>query len=125
VALQHFLGCTWTGCPHLWHNWALFSWTDTDGTPVCIPGQIITFIWFAEEDISKIQHLPYVSGDTPGLYAMIETLELPLMVAKTYDRVGVGGNYRVGGHRGFKRSSQRAFYQPREEEDYITGKCLN
>jgi hypothetical protein len=44
---------------------------------------MITFIWFAEEDISKIQHLSYVSGDTPGLYAMIETLERPLMVAKT------------------------------------------
>jgi hypothetical protein len=59
---------------------------------VRIPGQIITFIWFAEEDISKIQHLSYVSGDTPGLDAMIETLERPLTVAKTYDRVVVGGS---------------------------------
>jgi hypothetical protein len=46
-------------------------------------------IWFAEEDISKIQHLSYVSGDMPGLYAMIETLERPLTVAKTYNRVVV------------------------------------
>jgi hypothetical protein len=66
-----------------------------DGIPVRIPGQIITFIWFAEEDISKIQHLSYVSGDTPGLYAMIETLERPLTVAKTYDRVVVGGRKQL------------------------------
>jgi hypothetical protein len=78
-----------------WHDWALFSWTDTDGTPVRIPGQIITFLWYAEEDISKIQHLSYVSGDTPGLYAMIETLERPLTVAKTYDRVVVGGSKQL------------------------------
>jgi hypothetical protein len=32
-----------------------------------------------------------MSGDTPSLYAMIETLERPLMVAKTYDQVVVGG----------------------------------
>jgi hypothetical protein len=62
---------------------------------VRIPGQIITFIWFAEEDISKIQHLSYVSEDTPGLYAMIETLERPLPVAKTYDRVVVGGSKQL------------------------------
>jgi hypothetical protein len=74
-----------------WHDWALFSWTDTDGTPVRIPGQIIISIWFAEEDISKIQHLSYVSGDTPCLYAMIETLERPLTVERPYDRVVVGG----------------------------------
>jgi hypothetical protein len=67
-----------------WHDWALLSWTGMDGTPVHIPGQIIKFIWFDEEDISKIQHLYYVSGDTPGLYAMIATLERPLMVARTY-----------------------------------------
>jgi hypothetical protein len=51
--------------------------------PVRIPGQIITFIWFAEEDISKIQHLSYVSGDTPGLYAMnvVEMVcPLPLLI---------------------------------------------
>jgi hypothetical protein len=62
---------------------------------VCIPGQIITFIWFAEEDISKIQHLSYVSGNMPGLYAMIETLERPLTVAKTYDRVVAGGSKQM------------------------------
>ena len=78
-----------------WHDWALFSWTDTDETAVRILGQIITFIWFAEEDISKIQHLSYVSGDTPGLYVMIETLERPLTVAKTYDRVVVGGRKQL------------------------------
>jgi hypothetical protein len=66
-----------------------------DGIPVRIPGQIITFTWFAEEDISKIQHSSYVSGDTPGLYAMIETLERPLTVAKTYDRVVVGGRKQL------------------------------
>jgi hypothetical protein len=78
-----------------WHDWALFSWTNMDGTPVPIPGQIITFIWFAEEDISKIQHLSYVSGDTPGLYAMIESLERPLSVAKTYDGVVAGGSKQL------------------------------
>jgi hypothetical protein len=78
-----------------YNDWALFSWTNTDGTPMRIPGQIITFIWFAEEDISKIQHLSYVSGDTPGLYAMIETLERPLTVAKTYDRVVAGGSKQL------------------------------
>jgi hypothetical protein len=62
---------------------------------VRIPGQILTFIWFAEEDISKIQHLSYVSGDTPSLYAMIEILERPLTVAKTYDRVVVGGSKQL------------------------------
>jgi hypothetical protein len=78
-----------------WHDWALFSWTDTNETPVRIPGPIIIFIWFAEEDISKIQQLSCVSGDTPGLYAMIETLERPLTVAKTYDRVVVGGRKQL------------------------------
>jgi hypothetical protein len=62
---------------------------------VRIPSQIITFIWLVEVDISKIQHLSYVSGDTPGLYAMIETLESPLTVAKTYDRVVVGGSKQL------------------------------
>jgi hypothetical protein len=75
-----------------WH----FSWTGTAGTPVRIPGQIITFIWFAEEDISKIQHLSYLSGDKPSLYAMIETVERPLsMVARTYDGVVVGGRKQL------------------------------
>jgi hypothetical protein len=78
-----------------WHDWALFCCTNMDGTPVSFPGQIITFIWFAEEDISKIQHLSYVSGDMPGLYAMIETLERPLAVAKTYDGVVVGGRKQL------------------------------
>jgi hypothetical protein len=36
-----------------------------------------------------------VSGDTPGLYAMIETLERPLTVAKTDDRVVVGGSKQL------------------------------
>jgi hypothetical protein len=62
---------------------------------VRIIGQIITFIWFAEEDISKIQHLSYVSGDTPGLYAMIETIARPLTVAKTYDQVVAGGSKQL------------------------------
>jgi hypothetical protein len=50
--------------------------------PVRILGQIITFIWFAEDDISKIQHLSYVSGNRPGLYTMIETLERPLRLQR-------------------------------------------
>jgi hypothetical protein len=39
--------------------------------------------------------LSYMSGDTPGLYAMIETLEHPLTVARTYDRVVVGGSKQL------------------------------
>jgi hypothetical protein len=80
------------GC---WHNWALFSWTHSDGTPLHIPGQIITFIEFKEEDISKIQRLPQVSGDSPDLHAMIETLEPPLAVAKTHERVVVVGRKQL------------------------------
>jgi hypothetical protein len=49
-----------------------------------------TFKEFIEEDINKLRHLPYVSGDTPGLYAIIETLERPLAVAKTCECVVVG-----------------------------------
>lgn len=46
-----------------------------DGMPAhTIPGQINTFIEFNEEDISKIQHFPHVSRDTPHFYAMIEPL---------------------------------------------------
>ncbi len=60
-----------------------------------IPGHIITFIEFKEEEISKPQHLPHVFGATPGLYAMIETLERPLAVAKTYQRVVVGGRKQL------------------------------
>ncbi len=78
-----------------WHDWALFSWTNTDGTSVRIPGQIITFVEFDEVDIRHIQHLPYVSGDTPGLYAMIETLERPLEVAKAHQRVVVEGRKQL------------------------------
>ena len=78
-----------------WHDWALFSWTNSDGLPVRIPGQIITFVLINEHDISKIQHLSYVSGDTPGLYAMIETLERPLTAAKTHERVVVGGRKQL------------------------------
>jgi hypothetical protein len=63
--------------------------------PVRTPGKIITFIWFDKEDISNIQHLSYVFRDTPGLYAMIETLELSLPVAKTYNRVVVGGRKQL------------------------------
>ncbi|WP_288992458.1 hypothetical protein [uncultured Marinobacter sp.] len=78
-----------------WHDWAVFSWATTNGTPMRIPGHIITFIEFKEEEISKLQHLPHVFGDTPGLYAMIETLEQPLAVAKTYQRVVVGGRKQL------------------------------
>jgi hypothetical protein len=77
-----------------WRDWTLFSWTDTGGTFVPISGQIITFILFDKEDISKIQHLSYVSGvsgDTSGRYAMIETLGRPLAVARTHERAVVGG----------------------------------
>ena len=42
-----------------------------------------------------IRHLPDVSGDTPDLYAMIATLERPLTVPKTYDRVVVGGRKQL------------------------------
>jgi hypothetical protein len=55
-----------------------------DAYAVCIPNQIIAFILLKEEDISMIQHLSYVLGDTPGLYTMIETLEHLLAVTKTY-----------------------------------------
>jgi hypothetical protein len=46
-------------------------------------------------DIRHIQHLPYVSGDTAGLYAMIETLERPLEVAKAHQRVEVEGRKQL------------------------------
>ena len=62
-----------------------------DGTPVRIPSQIIMFVEIDKVYIQHIQHLPYVSGDTPGLYAMIETLERPLEVAKAHQRVVVEG----------------------------------
>jgi hypothetical protein len=62
---------------------------------VHIPGQIIMLILFNEQDIGKIQHLSNVSGDTPGLYAMIKTLERPLLVAKNYEQVVVGGRKQL------------------------------
>ena len=73
----------------------MFSWADTDASSVHIPTQIITFIEFVEEDISKLQHLPFLYGDTPGLYAMIETLENPLPVAQSGQRDVVGGTKRL------------------------------
>jgi hypothetical protein len=48
------------------NDWAMFSWADTDASSVHIPTQIITFIEFVEEDISKLQHLPFLYGDTSG-----------------------------------------------------------
>jgi hypothetical protein len=78
-----------------WHDWALFSWTHFDGTPLHIPGQIISFIKFEQEDISKILHLPQVFGNSPGLYAMIETLERPLTVAKPHEGVVVAGRKQL------------------------------
>ena len=78
-----------------WHDWALFSWADMDEKLVHVPAQIITFIEFGEDDISKLQHLPCVNGDTPGLYAMIETLERSLPVAQSGERVVVRGTKRL------------------------------
>jgi hypothetical protein len=74
-----------------WHDWALFAWTEADGTLLYIPGHIITFIELVEENISKLDQLPCVFGNTPGLYAMIETLERPLSIPRTGDRVVVVG----------------------------------
>jgi hypothetical protein len=75
-----------------WHDWAIFSWEQMDGLPMHIPGQIITFIELGEPDIKLLNHLPYVFGDTPGVYAMIETLERPLSSARTGSRVVVAGS---------------------------------
>jgi hypothetical protein len=66
-----------------WHDWAVFSWEDDDRTSLCIPAHIITFIELYDADMRMLRNLPYVLGDTPGLYAMVETLERPLMDAKT------------------------------------------
>jgi hypothetical protein len=81
-----------------WHDWAVFSWEDDDGTSLRIPGQIITFIEFDDADMRMLNKLPYVFGDTPGLYAMVETLERPLMNAKTGTRVVVGSTKALTKH---------------------------
>jgi hypothetical protein len=81
-----------------WHDWAIFSWEQIDGVAMHIPGQIITFIEFGQADINLLSHLPYVFGDTPGLYAMIETLERPLVDARTGTRVVVGGTKELTNH---------------------------
>ncbi len=80
------------------NDWAMFSWADTDASSVHIPTQIITFIEFVEEDISKLQHLPCVTGDTLALYALFETLEHSLPVAPSRPRVVAGGTRRLTNH---------------------------
>jgi hypothetical protein len=81
-----------------WHDWAVFSWEEEDGTSLRIPAHIITFIEFDEADMRMLYNLPYVFGDTPGLYAMVETLERPLMEAKTGSRVVVGSTKALTKH---------------------------
>jgi hypothetical protein len=66
-----------------WHDWAIFAWVQDDGTPVHLPAQIITFVEFSEFDIGLLTDLPFVFGSTPGLYAMIETIERPLAAPRT------------------------------------------
>ena len=43
------------------------------------------------EDIRALHHLSYVCGTTHGLYALIETMERPLVDATSGTRVVVGG----------------------------------
>jgi hypothetical protein len=81
-----------------WHDWAVFSWEDDDGMSLRIPAQIITFIEFDGADMRMLQDLPYVFGETPGLYAMVESLERPLMDAKTGSRVVVASTKALSKH---------------------------
>jgi hypothetical protein len=76
----------------------MFSWENDDGTSLCIPAHIITFIEFDDADMRMLHNLPYVFGDTPDLYAMVETLERPLMDAKTGSRVVVASTKALTKH---------------------------
>jgi hypothetical protein len=74
-----------------WHDWAIFSWEQDDGTPMHLPAQIITFVEFSEFDIGLLADLPFVFGSNPGLYAMIESIERPLSAPATGNYVVVEG----------------------------------
>ncbi len=74
-----------------WHDWAIFLWEQDDGTPMHLPAQIITFVEFSEFEIGLLADLPFVFGSSPGLYAMIETIEQPLPTQRVGTYVVVQG----------------------------------
>jgi len=51
----------------LWHDWALFQWTDADGEIQLVPGHIVTFVHLTEFHIGLLEDNEYVVGSEPGL----------------------------------------------------------
>jgi hypothetical protein len=76
----------------MWHDWALFQWTDADGNDQLIPGHIVTFLHLDEYDIGLLEDNEHVVGTDPGLYIMMETLEDPLPSSQKHSRIIIEGS---------------------------------
>ena len=91
----------------MWHDWALFQWTDDDGNDQLIPGHIVTFIHLDEYDIGLLEENQHVIGSEPGLYIMMESLEDPLPPSEKYCRIVMEGSKNLNEGQRLSRRNAR------------------
>lgn len=75
-----------------WHDWALFNWAASDEGTMLIPAQIITFLLVDDDLFELLADNHAFVGSSPGLYALCESLEEPLMEPKVGNRIVVRGS---------------------------------
>ena len=74
-----------------WHDWALFNWSVSEDGTMLIPAHIITFLLIDNDLFQLLSGNPTFVGSGPGLYALCESLEEPLLEPKVGNRIVVRG----------------------------------
>ena len=74
-----------------WHDWALFNWSVSEDGTMLIPAHIITFLLIDNDLFQLLSGNPTFVGSGPGLYALCESLEEPLLEPKVGNHIVVRG----------------------------------
>ena len=103
------------GC-YKWHDWALFQWSNRNNQdePLLIPAQIIFFVEVTEEMLNRADQAAIrkdanlvIDFDSPGMYALIETLEEELPGPSNYRKIVLRGTKNVTTQQTRKRKLDR------------------
>jgi hypothetical protein len=91
----------------MWHDWALFQWSDNAGNDQLVPGHIVTFIQLGEYDIGLLEDNEHVIGTDPGLYFMMESLEDCLPHSEKHSRIVIDGSKNLNEYQRMNRRNAR------------------